>query len=354
MKIAFTADNHLTTRARNPERYQALANILMQCGVNQVKLLVIAGDLFDQSLPNYVEFETLFKENAPPDLKTIIIPGNHDFQLNQDSFALDGVYIYDKPTLLPLNKNWKILLLPYIPGETMGNLIAPFFENLTGERWILIGHGDWSAGIKVPDPYEPGVYMPLTIADLTIYKPSLVFLGHIHLPYDGDPVYYPGSPCPINKKETGLRRYLILDTDQGIITPHLVESPLLYFEEKFVIAPMDDELGYLMNLMEKRINAWRLPEGWQSFVQVQIEVAGFSSNRDGVLKLVEDTFSPYNIDQSGDINLESLFHKQDPDRSDIAQNIREWIDKLDWDPEELDPDKQEILEEALKVIYGVQ
>lgn len=354
MKIAFTADNHLTTRARNPERYQALANILQQCEINQVKLLVIAGDLFDQSLPNYVDFETLYKENAPPDLKTIIIPGNHDLQLNQDSLALDGVYIYNKPTLLPLNKNWKILLLPYLPGETMGSVIAPYFEEISGERWILIGHGDWSAGIKTPDPYEPGVYMPLTRMDLSLYKPSLVFLGHIHLPFNEDFVYYPGSPCPVNKKETGLRRYLILDTDQGLITPHLVESPVLYFEEKFVIIPMVNELGYLKNLMEKRINAWQLPKGWQSYVQVQIEVAGFSSNRDGVLKLIQDIFTPYNLDPDADINLANLFHEQDPDRSEIAQNIKEWIDKLDWNPEELEPDKQEILEEALKVIYGVQ
>ncbi|MCJ7717097.1 MAG: hypothetical protein MUO54_11350, partial [Anaerolineales bacterium] len=275
-------------------------------------------------------------------------------QLSQDSFALNGVYIYNKPAILPLNKNWKIFLLPYLPGETMGSAIVPFIEELSGERWILIGHGDWSAGIKTPDPYEPGVYMPLTGADLSLYKPSLVFLGHIHLPFDGDPIYYPGSPCPLNKNETGLRRFLILDTDQGLITPHLVESPIIYFKEKFVILPMEDELGYLKKLMEKRIETWQLPDGWNSRVQVQVEVAGFSSNREGVLKLIQNIFSPYNLDQDGDIDLGHLFHKQDPDRSEIAQNIKEWIDKLDWNPQETEPDKQEILEEALKVIYGVQ
>ena len=73
--------------------------------------------------------------------------------------------------------------------------------------------------------------------------------------------------------------------------------------------------------MEKRISAWQLPEGWQAYVQVQVEVAGFSSNRDQILKLVQDIFTPFNIDQDRDINLANLFHKQDPDRSEIAKNI---------------------------------
>ncbi|MCH7720116.1 MAG: hypothetical protein IH988_03880 [Planctomycetes bacterium] len=50
--------------------------------------------------------------------------------------------------------------------------------------------------------------MPLTRADLETHNPSLTLLGHIHAPYDGPPIYYPGSPCPIDMSETGLRRFL--------------------------------------------------------------------------------------------------------------------------------------------------
>ena len=49
MKIAFTADCHLTTQAKNPERFQALSNIFKQCKDNDIQLLVIAGDLFDKA-----------------------------------------------------------------------------------------------------------------------------------------------------------------------------------------------------------------------------------------------------------------------------------------------------------------
>ena len=49
MKIAVTADLHLTSRVRNPERYHALANILEQLADRKIDNLVIAGDLFDAS-----------------------------------------------------------------------------------------------------------------------------------------------------------------------------------------------------------------------------------------------------------------------------------------------------------------
>ncbi len=354
MKIAFTADNHLTTQSRNPERSQALANILHQCGENQVKLLIIAGDLFDQSMPNYAEFEALYKKQRPPELTTAIIPGNHDEGLNRENIAADGLIIHNEPQLLPLNKTWKILFVPYQKGQTMGSAIAPFAVELTGQRWILIGHGDWSPGVRTPDTYEPGVYMPLTRSDLVLYKPELVFLGHIHLPFDGEKVRYPGSPCPLNVTETGLRRFLILDTDQGKITSHLVGSPLLYFKEKFIMLPREEELSFLKIEMENRIKSWQLPKGWESRVQVRVEVAGFSSNREKVLKTVQEVFAPYGFYQNAEPILDQLFHKPDPDREQIALDIQNWIEDLEWTESTSVPSKTEILEEALKVIYGVE
>lgn len=354
MKIAFTADNHLTTQSLNPERFAALADILQQCGEHQVKLLIIAGDLFDQSMPNYSEFEALYKKHRPPDLTTAIIPGNHDEDLNQETIASDGLIVHNKPQLLPINKTWKILFVPYQKDQTMGSIIAPFTAELTGQRWILVGHGDWSPGVRIPDAYEPGVYMPLTRSDLLIYKPELVFLGHIHLPFDGEKVRYPGSPCPLNITETGLRRFLILDTEQGKITSHLINTPLLFFEEKFVILPREEELTHLRDTMENRIISWQLPKGWESRVQVRVEIAGFSSNREKVLKTVQEVFAPCKFYQNTEPILDNLFHKPDPDREQIARQIQVWIEDLDWTESILSPNKREILEEALKVIYGVE
>jgi len=354
LKIAFTADNHLTTKTRNPERFLSFANILKQCGESKVKLLIVAGDLFDQSMPNYAEFESLYKKHRPPDLTTAIIPGNHDEDLKQENISADGLIIHSEPQLLPLNKTWKILFVPYQKGQTMGRVIAQFAAELTGQRWILIGHGDWSPGVQTPDTYEPGVYMPLTRSDLTLYKPELVFLGHIHLPFDGEKVHYPGSPCPINVTETGLRHFLLLDLKQGNITPKLVESPLLFFNERFVMLARENELELLENQMKDRIESWELPAGWEKRVQVQVKVAGFATDREAVKKTVREIFSPFSFYEDGEPDLEKLYHKPDPDREQIALDIQDWIKKLEWSESSYVPSKTEILEEALKVIYGVE
>jgi hypothetical protein len=46
MKIALTADIHLTATSTHPERYNTLEDILREIEVEKIENLVIAGDLF--------------------------------------------------------------------------------------------------------------------------------------------------------------------------------------------------------------------------------------------------------------------------------------------------------------------
>jgi exonuclease SbcD len=353
VKIALTADNHLTTLARNPERFKTLENLLKRCDELKIKLLIIAGDLFDQNIPNYVEFEDLYKKHRPPGLTTAVIPGNHDPNLKPENIIADGLIVHDHPALLPLNQSWKVLFVPYQQNADMGSAIAPFKSELTNQRWILVGHGDWSPGIQKPSSYEPGVYMPLTRSDLVLYKPELVFLGHIHQSYLGENVYYPGSPCPIDTTETGLRSFLVADLKSGKISTELVDSPLIYFEERFVMLPRKNELTNLKDQINTRIKSWELPPGWENRVRVSASVAGIASDRKAVYATVQEGLSPFQIMGENNPNLDQLYHLSDPDRDLIAQRVQDWIAALEWAESPTSPNKAEILEEALKVIYGV-
>ena len=75
MTVALTADVHLRTKIDHPERYNALENILEQIEAEGIKILIIAGDLFDKDFRNYADFEKLCKKH--PDVQLEIIPGNH-------------------------------------------------------------------------------------------------------------------------------------------------------------------------------------------------------------------------------------------------------------------------------------
>jgi exonuclease SbcD len=355
VKIALTADLHLTTPAENPERFQTLAAILQECGRKKIQLLIIAGDLFDQDRTSYMDFERAYREHRPQNLRTIIIPGNHDLNLKPGHLACEGLVVYAEPVLQPLNEDGKILFLPYQPQHTMGEAIALFADQLQAERWILVSHGDWTAGTKAPDPYEKGTYMPLTRVDLQTYHPELVFLGHIHLPQSDGQVWYPGSPCPINPGETGLRRFLILDTSSGEVSSETIDSPLVYFRERFVMLPLENGLELLENEIAASIKDWNLPAGWENRLQLLIEVCGTSlSPRVEVQQKVRSAYKGFSFYQDKDPDLDQLTYNPDPDRAEIARRFALWLDDLEWETGSRRPTRSQILEAGLRIIYGVR
>jgi DNA repair exonuclease SbcCD nuclease subunit len=354
LKIAITADNHLTSQAKNPERFLALADIFKQCGELGVQLLIIAGDLFDQSLANYAEFEAFYQASRPNDLTTVIIPGNHDRQLNRSAIAGESLQVYSEPTIRPLNESRLVLFLPYQENRTMGEAIAPFADQLAGKRWFLVGHGDWSASLNAADPYEQGSYMPLTTADIKRYQPEIVILGHIHLSQQSGLVYYPGSPCPLNISETGIRKFLVLDTDKGEITSQVVNSHLLFIDEHLLILPVANDLELLEKDFSKRREAWDIPGDRVDQIQIRLKISGCSySDRQMVYDKVNELIKPYRLYQDAAPDLGDLVHSQDPDRAEITTLFMEYLDRLDWEGKSLQPDKGQVLEQALRRIYRV-
>ncbi|MFO7945039.1 MAG: metallophosphoesterase [Anaerolineales bacterium] len=353
MKIAITADNHLTSQVRNPERFTAMENILHRCAELGVDFLIVAGDLFDQVNPRYAEFEALYSEHTTPDLSTFIIPGNHDPGLTGKGFILENVTVFKKPKLVSLeNIELQILFLPFREGATMGEEIAPFSEELIPHRWVLISHGDWIKGEKYADPYEPGTYMPLSKIDLDSFKPLQVFLGHIHRPLNYERVHYPGSPCPLDITETGLRRFLIFDSQTEKITSHLVNSPIIYEKETFLALPLENEIAYLEKQILERIHSWSIPESWEDKVQVRVKVSGYAQNRADILESVTTQFAPFQFYNGEEPDLSELTYAYDPDRAHLIRQVKNWVEELDWKTAPLYPGKDQILIEALRVIYG--
>ncbi len=313
--------------------------------------LIIAGDLFDRSRQNYADFERAYLDARPSGLAVTVIPGNHDPDLQPGALALEGIEVIAEPTLVPADKGLDLLYVPYVPGTSMGEHLPAFEPSLKPGQWALISHGDWTGGIHIVDPNEPGVYMPLTRSDLETYKPAAVLLGHIHQAYKQPPVHYAGSPNPLNINETGLRYFLILDTESREVSRQPVNSPQLYFKETVVMLPVEDEQAYLVDEIEARIQAWDLPEGWEDRVQVRLKVAGYAADRSAVDQAAREAIASYAFYDQGP-DLSELNHANDADRVHIARKAREWIDELDWPAAEGEPAKDEITLEALRIIWG--
>lgn len=350
MRIAITADLHLTTRKKHPERFEALEYVLRRCGELKLDRLIIAGDLFDKSRPSFAEFEKTFRKTRPEELAVTIIPGNHDPDLTAKSLAVEGVEAVSEPALQPAGE-LALMLVPYKAGTTMAEHLPPFADQLTPRQWVLISHGDWLAGQRTADPNEPGIYMPLMRSDLNRFQPAAALLGHIHAPYDRAPVHYAGSPCPLDVTETGVRRFLVFDTANRTVIAQIVEGPRLYFDETVVMLPVEDEQAFLKAELARRVQSWDLPQGWENRVQVRLRIAGYAADRAGVESAAREALADFTFYDEGP-DLSSLEQVVDADRIHIARQVQEEIDALEWPAEPPEPAPEDIALEALRVIWG--
>jgi len=346
MKIAVTADVHLTAGSDHPERYNALSNILDNLVKQGINTLVIAGDLFDKECFTYIRFEDLCRQYSQ--IEFHIIPGNHDPDISSRSITGRNISIYDSPGLNEFD-GLQFMFVPFRDTSGMGEFLE---ETVEYKRWVLVGHGDYSGGMKQQNPYEKGTYMPLYRKDIEKFSPWRVFLGHIHMPVDNERLYYPGSPCGIDINETGRRRYIVFDTSSGHVTSENVQTDVLFFNEKFLVIPGDNELERLRKNAEERISGWGLEKEDTGKAVIRIKAAGYASDRSAVMRCLMEVFEKYSFLNREAPDISQLYIAEDNRRNTIARRVLQLIDELDWELGGDEPQKEMVIEAALMSVYG--
>lgn len=217
MKLLLTADLHL--KSDNPERLQALKNILELADSKDVDYLLIAGDLFDANVDVEdvkPEVRDLFSDNS---FQTYAIPGNHDQNaFREEDYFGDDIDIlrttpYSQKQIGPIN----LVSVPYYDGE-FTELIEDLDEAVDEDALnILLIHctlAGFGGGFG-----EESRYLPVTPEDLLQLPYDYVFSGHIHSSPtkkeigDQTVFVYPGSPASITRSEIGTRGVWLLDTE---------------------------------------------------------------------------------------------------------------------------------------------
>jgi len=350
LKIAITADLHLTKPESHPERYSALKDICHRISEMGAVHLILAGDTLDQGANALGALEALLSDF--PDLTFHMLPGNHDYQLHSSMGTLANLRIYDEPATVQFVPDGPFfLLLPYSPNKSMGEAIAPFSSSLPGP-WYLISHGDWTGSLKMGNPLEPGVYMPLTQADLVSFRPALAFLGHIHQPVSSGQVHYPGSPIGLDISETGRRSFIVLDTDNDSIARIPVNTDILYFDETLISVPLENEEAVFRRRVQDMIASWKLNEQEKSKAVIRLSVRGYTRSRTQIHGLLMEELADCSFYKDEGPDLIELYPASNPELAFIAQKTTRLIHDLDWTDNHPDlPGKDEILFDALASIY---
>lgn len=353
MKIAVSADLHLKAKNDTPQRWKACQNILLDISKKGIKRIIIAGDLFDKSLHNYSEFDNLAFQYR--DIIFHIIPGNHDSIIEQKVFTSPNIRVYNNPEINFMDANIPFLFLPYKPEVSMGEVIAPYLEKLSPNKWILVSHGDWGESIRVPNLAEPGIYMPLTKKDLEEYKPALTLLGHIHKPWDDSnyKVYYPGSPCGLDITETGRRRYLLLNAETLEVESVKVDSEVIYFDETIVVYPMENEEQHIKNEIHKIKKKWSLSPEEKLKTKIRIKVKGYSSNKKRLKKIFDEEFKDYSFYGDEGVDVSEVSSSDKYELSKIYEKVFEKINRESWEEKGGEPTKNEILSKVIQKIYSI-
>src|SRR4030043_917542 len=351
MKIAITADLHLKTKEKSSERWSALSDIIDKMLSEDTKTLIVAGDLFNQESQNYSDFDQFCKNKKIIDnqVKFYIIPGNHDPSIKQQHFTSTNINIFNKPEIIELGEPPTVFLfIPYQPARAMGEVIAEYKESLPPKSWILIGHGDYVAGLRDSNPYEPGIYMPLARNDVQYYNPAGIILGHIHKKINLGKVYYPGSPCGLDINETGKRSFLILNTGTLEVIEKSIDTGFIFFNESLISLPTANEFEYMKIKIEEMIKKWNLYKNEISRVRIRLKIKGYTSDKSSLLEITKKTlkdFTFYN-DEEPDLTEVSIFN--DPERIAVVEEFIKEIGKMEWYDEIVS--KEDILEKGLNII----
>ena len=355
MKAAITADVHLTN-LNHPERCHALEDILDKLKKENINTIIIAGDLFNEKVNNYSEFEHIAADNKYKHIMFHVIPGNHDFDVKQKSITSKNVKIYSESTIKKLDHDdsglW-FFFLPYQKDKVMGEVIASTKSQLPPDKWILIGHGDWESGIKTSNPLEPGVYMPLSQKDINEFKPARVFLGHIHKPMDDGRVCYPGSPCGLDITEIGKRRFLVFDTDNGTVEEHQVDTKVIYFSGEILVLPVEDENTYVKEKINEMIKGWNIKQEEKDKVRLRIKVKGYSTNKSDLKEVVTQQYEDYQFYKEEEVDVFEVNDASDNyELEEIVKKTAGKIKKITGKGKFHQLTHDDILFHALKLIYG--
>jgi len=348
MKIAFTSDLHLKTINETPERFSALEYIFQELKQTGIKHLIIAGDTFNKEANNYNDFNTLCLKYQS--VTVTVLPGNHDPDISKKFFTAGNIEVIDKPEIKTFD-NFSLLFLPYDPAKTMDEALTEFaHNNALPERWLLTGHGDYCASNRQANPYEPGIYMPLSGAAINKFNPLKVILGHIHKPLESGRIVYPGSPCGLDINETGKRRFIIYYSGDNSFETLPVKTGVIFFNENIITFPVENEIHLIKESIDRMIAGWNLDPNEKSIVRLRLKITGFTRDINKLKNEISGYLDELNIklynDEEPDISEAGVIKDTYDERITLLERVRSKI-------EELHPDfpKEKILDKAMKLIF---
>lgn len=279
MKILHTSDWHLGRYFHNvsllADQDHFLRQLTQTLRDEQVDVLLIAGDVFDRSVPSVQAIELLnaFLNTVCVELKihTILIPGNHDsaerlgfaaqHMENSQLHILADLHNVSSPVNIKTGDvDVDFWGLPYVNVHVVNDVFSQAFSDLDSahtfmlqkihqamdkaKRNILLSHC-FVVGGEQSDSERPLSVGGMDQVSTAAFEPfDYVALGHLHAPQSRsqETIRYSGSPLKYSFSETGQKKSLTLVQLDYEGQPQLSFLPVLALRDVRIIEGEIDEI----------------------------------------------------------------------------------------------------------------
>ena len=260
MKFLHTGDLHLgkmfyelSLLPDQENMLEQLYNTLHTAKESPYDALVIAGDVYDRAVPSpeavslFDDFLTRLRQNFPQ-LKIIIIPGNHDsarrLAFASHMLAFQGIYIYsapedlEKPIVFP---DAVLYGLPFLtpgffsPEETaqvdmvqtaLDTILHHYRQHHTDKELLLCAHL-FAAGGEESESERSFVGTAQQVPVALFKDFRYVALGHLHRCQQvAANMWYSGSPLAYSFSEADAAKYVLDVTILPKANPTVTKIPI--------------------------------------------------------------------------------------------------------------------------------
>lgn len=235
-----------------------------ECMENKVDLVINLGDIFHmRNRFNMFFFNTVFnafQNAAHPDLRTWILPGNHDIESkNSDPLeasvyafdAIDTMTVFAKPGIMEYSGN-TFYFMPYTGSKEVRNKHLAKFQRYAKKNKkglnIFLYHGIVTGAALGGVKAKGGI----PLRDLKPF--DFAFCGdvHIHQALGLGNVVYTGAPQQHNFGDEGQKRgYVLFDTETKEWTFKPLKSPKFYKTDKLKKAVRLSRKGHFISYTPK-------------------------------------------------------------------------------------------------------
>ncbi len=314
---SLTNINNLSSKRRLEQR-KILKNVIEYCRENEVQLLLISGDLYEQkfirkSTIKYID--ELFKEI--PNTKIFISPGNHDPYLKNSFYNTfdwsENVYIFkDEIEKIEINEETNIYGYGFSDFYCHNSEIENIVLDEKNKTNILIVHGSLDGG---NDDYKQ--YNPLSYKKLKNIGFDYIALGHIHKRYDNGEekgrIVYPGSPISMGFDELGTHGMITGEIKKGKVEIEFIKLDEREYQEIEIDVTeilSNEEIIEKINMLSlKEENLYKIILTGYRKMQINTkEILKLIEKNNNIIKIKNNTSISYNIEEiKKENNIRGIF-----------------------------------------------